>query len=121
MRGGPTEIDPFVVCAPLHFSCLRTQDLLLSHGAADALVRKLPPPSPSTSASASVLRELKQKDFQAVLLDVGPRTLPHFFRVCQEVGFYGEGRHFVLTRLNFGTREEKRKEERSVSGDPDNK
>lgn len=53
-----------------------------------------------------MLRELKQKDYNAVLLDISFAHLPQFFRSCQEVGFYGEGRHFFITNLNFRAKQE---------------
>ena len=35
-------------------------------------------------------------------MDLSSAHLPSFFKSCHEVGFYGEGRHFILTPLSFG-------------------
>ena len=49
-----------------------------------------------------MIQELKQKDFHNVLIDVdSPAKLLRFFRHCHEVGFYGDGRNFFVSSLNF--------------------
>lgn len=57
---------------------------------------------PGFFQESHVIQELKQKDFHNVLIDVdSPGKLLRFFRRCHEVGFYGDGRNFFVSSLNF--------------------
>lgn len=45
---------------------------------------------------APVLLEVKQKDFDTILVDVDVAMLGPFFASCRQIGFFGEERTFIL-------------------------
>ncbi|TRY72258.1 hypothetical protein TCAL_00217 [Tigriopus californicus] len=76
---------------------LLLQDLLLSQGFQCLSLRI------SLNMDRNVIQLLKQKDFHNVLIDIPDPDiyLPKFFQVCHDIGWYGEGRNFFLSTLEF--------------------